>query len=703
MAIGTEQRSISYQPALDGARAVAVTLVLVFHAGVTWLPAGYLGVSVFFTLSGYLITSLLLAEHDRDGSVAFGRFYSRRVRRLVPASVLCVVAIAVARWAGAFSKVDGLRNDVLGAVFQVFNWVRLGGSSSYADLFAGGASGTTSPLEHYWSLAIEEQFYWVWPVVFIGLVGWSMRRGRQVVVPVAALTVAFAVAAPLIAMWWGPDAAYWSTPARLAEILVGATLACLRFGSRRAVPDRAHLAAAPALLVIVVLSCVLPSGSGFAYRGGLPLVALVSGVLIWSLQVPGPVRAVLSSAPLVWVGRVSYGIYLFHWPVDVVLRERGWNLATPGGFAVALALTLAITALSYVLLERPIRLATWRPRPSLVGAVLVTACVVPLAFALPAAVPFLDIDQDLLDAAAIAPVGTGTLAPLIPVTTTTPTTTAPESSATSTTTGATTSATATTVGSTLADLPPAPSRPVRVLTLGDSTGFYVGQGLAAWAVEHPGYVQTDLLWCVGCAFMVDGTNMTFDATKEMARSKEIWRDDLPALVARSRPDVAVLMVTVNDVTDRRWSDAEGTLTPFDAAYRTRLVDAYRAITAQVLGLGVAQVVWVVPPTSTQFWAQSAMNERDRYEVQHEVIRQVVDEFAAAAGTAGSTTGSTAGSTVPATGAVSLIDVDRWMRDNDHFDDTSWRPDGTHLTADSAHQLANEFLGPAIVRRALGLG
>ena len=85
MAIGTEQRSISYQPALDGARAVAVTLVLVFHAGVTWLPAGYLGVSVFFTLSGYLITSLLLAEHDRDGSVAFGRFYSRRVRRLVPA------------------------------------------------------------------------------------------------------------------------------------------------------------------------------------------------------------------------------------------------------------------------------------------------------------------------------------------------------------------------------------------------------------------------------------------------------------------------------------------------------------------------------------------------------------------------------------------------------------------------------------------
>ena len=167
--------------------------------------------------------------------------------------------------------------------------------------------------------------------------------------------------------------------------------------------------------------------------------------------------------------------------------------------------------------------------------------------------------------------------------------------------------------------------------------------------------------------------------------------------------MAVLMVTVNDVTDRRWSDAEGTLTPFDAAYRTRLVDAYRAITAQVLGLGVAQVVWVVPPTSTQFWAQSAMNERDRYEVQHEVIRQVVDEFAAAAGTAGSTTGSTAGSTVPATGAVSLIDVDRWMRDNDHFDDTSWRPDGTHLTADSAHQLANEFLGPAIVLRALGLG
>ena len=141
-----QQRSLAYQPALDGVRAVAVALVVVFHAGVPWLPSGYLGVSVFFTLSGYLITSLLLAEFDRSGRVAMSEFYGRRVRRLLPASAVCIAAIMVAHLLGAFRHVPHLRADIVGALLQVFNWFRLAGSSSYADLFAGGASGVTSPL-----------------------------------------------------------------------------------------------------------------------------------------------------------------------------------------------------------------------------------------------------------------------------------------------------------------------------------------------------------------------------------------------------------------------------------------------------------------------------------------------------------------------------------------------------------------------------
>ena len=133
-------RLMKRQPALDGLRAVAVTLVLLFHAGLTWMPAGYLGVSVFFTLSGFLITSLLLHEHAATGRISAREFYARRIRRLMPASLLCVTGIVVANFFGAFRGVRGLRADLIGSVFQVFNWVQLAGTTSYGDLFGGASS-----------------------------------------------------------------------------------------------------------------------------------------------------------------------------------------------------------------------------------------------------------------------------------------------------------------------------------------------------------------------------------------------------------------------------------------------------------------------------------------------------------------------------------------------------------------------------------
>ena len=219
-----DRPALTYQPALDGVRAVAVTLVVLFHLGLPWMRAGYLGVSVFFTLSGFLITSLLLHEFHRDGTVSFRRFYARRARRLLPAAMACLLLVVVARWSGEFALVPGLRADLFGALFQVFNWVQIAGGSSYAALF-GRSAMFTSPLEHYWSLAIEEQFYLVWPVVLVALCGWRARRGRSVVRPLLVLTVLFAAAAPLIGWKWGAGAAYWSTPSRLGELLVGALAA----------------------------------------------------------------------------------------------------------------------------------------------------------------------------------------------------------------------------------------------------------------------------------------------------------------------------------------------------------------------------------------------------------------------------------------------------------------------------------------------
>ena len=163
------REGIAYQPALDGVRAISVIAVLLFHGGVAGFGGGYLGVSVFFTLSGFLITSLMLAEHDRRGRVEIGAFYVRRAKRLLPASLLCITSIALlAAATDWFDGVAALRRDLTGAVLQVANWVFLAGNGSYQQLLAQTA-GQASPVEHYWSLAIEEQFYWLFPLAFVGL------------------------------------------------------------------------------------------------------------------------------------------------------------------------------------------------------------------------------------------------------------------------------------------------------------------------------------------------------------------------------------------------------------------------------------------------------------------------------------------------------------------------------------------------------
>ena len=189
----SERSEFARQPALDGVRALAVALVLLFHQG--WLSGGYVGVSVFFTLSGYLITSLALVEHDRTGRLDVRAFYGRRIKRLLPASLVCLVGVVVLAFTGVFDAVEHLRRDLWGALLQVYNWVSLSGDLSYAEL-VGGDEATRSPLDHYWSLAIEEQFYWVWPLVLVVVLRHS-PRGRTAWI--AAGTLVFAVAAPLIA------------------------------------------------------------------------------------------------------------------------------------------------------------------------------------------------------------------------------------------------------------------------------------------------------------------------------------------------------------------------------------------------------------------------------------------------------------------------------------------------------------------------
>jgi peptidoglycan/LPS O-acetylase OafA/YrhL len=263
--MGASDRRFAYQPALDGVRALAVTAVLLFHADVAGFGGGYVGVSVFFTLSGFLITSLLIGEHRRSGRIDAAGFYARRVRRLIPASAACLLAVIVLANLGAWDQVAHLRRDLWAAALQVFNWLRLSGSTSYGDLFSQSA-GQVSPVEHYWSLAIEEQFYWVWPLAFAGLASLAVRSGRSLVAVLAVPTALAIVAAPLIAVAWGPEAAYWSTFARVGEILTGALAAAVV--ADRGAPRWTRHGAVPALVLIATVPCAARCRSGRSWRSG---------------------------------------------------------------------------------------------------------------------------------------------------------------------------------------------------------------------------------------------------------------------------------------------------------------------------------------------------------------------------------------------------------------------------------------------------
>jgi len=351
--------SLTYRPALDGIRAFAVLAVLAYHLGLPMARGGFLGVDVFFVLSGYLITSLLLLEYDARGRIDLVRFWIRRARRLLPALllVLLVVALWVNGTAAPF-ELSQRRQDLFWALFYGSNWHLI---SSAQDYFAGVASA--SMLRHTWSLAIEEQFYLLWPLIVFGALRLARRRER-VVALVCGVGIGASVAAMALLFSSGdPSRAYYGTDARIHQLLIGALLAVamIRVPSIRSTRPAGSAVAAVAALCLLVGFAML-GDTAAAYYGGLSvLIALAAATLIWGLEVAphGAPGRFLSLGPCRWVGTISYGLYLWHWPVVVAVTAPAAAFAwLPGSLGLSVtrvAITFAAATLSFALVERPIR------------------------------------------------------------------------------------------------------------------------------------------------------------------------------------------------------------------------------------------------------------------------------------------------------------------------------------------------------------
>lgn len=537
---------LGYEPSLDGLRAVAVLAVCLYHARFPWIPGGFLGVSTFFTLSGFLITTLLLAEWRRSGGLDLRRFTTRRFRRLLPAAwmtLLVVLAMgALGVWDG--SQLRSLRGDVPAALAEVSNWWFILQDRSYGALFEA-----PSPTEHFWSLAVEQQFYLVFPALLLGVLVGARRLRR--IDPVRILVGVLAMLAVASAWWNWRSAqssiprAYFGTDTRLAELVAGALLATV--GVQRLRTRSARVGALIRSLGVLGLIGTLvlwnraEVSSGWMYPLGFLVTAGCSVAIIAASMRTGLLRSALGLRPLVALGRISYGVYLLHWPVFLWLTPTRTGWAPWPLFLLRMAVTIGAAVVMYRLLERPVRdggglAARWAPRAAVPLAVVVLLSTVLVTRDAPPATS--------LEAAAAA------------------TTTLP---------------------------PPAP---LRTLVIGDETA-------AAWGPASTGTVDDPLapstLAIPGCGLVALGFVAMPDGTAERNTDRcGDARAQWVAAVEAQRPELVLVSGGLRDVADRRVEADTPWRSIGDPALDDLLALELRELLGDLVQTGVPVAVATVP-------------------------------------------------------------------------------------------------------------
>jgi len=535
--------TLSYVSALDGIRAVSIAGIMLNHGGISWAGGGVISVNVFFVLSGFLISTLLVKEWSASSTVSLRRFWARRARRLLPALLVLLVGIALYAWLLVpASARSAIRLDGLATLFYVGNWHQILTKQSY---FALGAQ--PSPLLHTWTLAIEEQFYVIWPLVVLGILKlWRSIRVLLVVTILGALASALEMAV-LYHPGMDPSRLYYGTDTRAQDLLVGAALAFILFGRPRAQTPGGRRAmsvvATVGALGFAVEFARLGSASAFAFRGGFLLAdLLVALVILGVYQAPTGLPArILGVRPVAYIGKISYGLYLWHWPVFLWLDHARTGLGGTPLFALRCAVSVVIASLSYHLVEQPIRrgaVRSWRSwvlAPVAAGA---TAVALLVATAAPAT--------------ASVPLGSGPV-PAAPIASSTPGT-------------------------------------VHVLIEGDSLALTVFFGMLQGEGNYD--VAMDLGAHVGCGIAVTTPLEVRGVVGVPFTNCPEWPGWYAASVQRYHPQVVALILghweTVNRMFDGRWQHLGD---PQFDAYETAQLQ--RAIT--ILSAGGARVALMTSP------------------------------------------------------------------------------------------------------------
>ena len=588
------RRSGSHIAGLDGIRAVAVIGVLGFHAGVAGFAGGLLGVDIFFVLSGYLITSLLVAEWSKTGTVAFLRFYERRARRLLPGLFLVLLLVAVyARWFAEPDTLTTLRGDALSTLAYVANWRFVFSGQSYFVHF-----GPPSPLLHTWSLAVEEQFYLIWPGVALLTLRW---RGRRALAAVAAAGIVISAALTLVLFDNGVSVSrlYYGTDVRTQEVMVGALLAIglpsfVRRVRRAERSTRRMVHSAVAVLGFVAALALLwalhtVSGQGsFLYRGGFMLVAVATaGVILLVVVRPRAVISrILSLGALGYVGRISYGLYLYHYPLFLMIDNQHTGLTGAALLAVRLGATAAVAVVSYHFIEMPVRRHRLLQGRRLVAVLPVGVVLVVIAVVL------------------------------------------------STTTSAPSPITPTKRGLFAVPSAPPASVPagdhVRVLLLGDSIALTLGEGLKKQAGRWGASV--DNLGVVGCDLDPNSTVNIEGSITKAAQGCANWPTKWQQLVNRNNPDVVALELGRWEVSDRiihgHWTKIGQPA--WDRLYATELSKAIRILSDKGAHVVIFTLPYIAQTTEAPNGTPWDINQPVRTNDYNAVVRQVVARSSGAA-------------------------------------------------------------------------